>query len=442
MCLFAFLPTSSPAQDDPRAPYDAALEDVVGAYRLPDGQPLVVRLAYGGGLVIRDLASGRLAVVKSVEEDRYASGDGLTLRFLRDAAGSVREARYTGPGGREAEAPRIPLVFEPVSFTSGDATLEGTLVLPATGGPHAAVVIQPGSSWILRESAESLETAITFAAHGIAGLAYDKRGYGDSGGETLVPFRTTAGDAAAAAETLVHRFDVNPDWIGIWGLSQGAWIAPLAARENDAIGFLVLVGAPGTSPARQEIQRVRARARAEGLPAEEVEAAGRFLELSFAYGGTGLGWDAYAAARRSAEGKPWLRWVWSPEEPGFDHFGWGRMNGHHNPLPALLELREPVLALWGEHDVNVNPEVHRSIFEVALDAAGNPDYTLLVVPEAEHVLQVAASSASGDAVDRIAPDVWPTVIEWVRARTDRGGRTYRFDSGAGLDRTESPPSPR
>ena len=425
LLLGLLLASSLRAQDDPRGAYDADLEELVGAYRLPGGNPVVVRLAHGGGLVARDLETGLLVVLERRGPDRFGSGDSVIARFVPDRDGKAREIRWTRSGQSEIAAPRIPLRFETVGFASGEASLEGTLVSPAGDGPHPAVVVQPGSSWILRESAESLETAITFAAYGIAGLAYDKRGYGASTGATLVSFDTTADDAAAAAGALVNRFDVNPDWIGIWGLSQGAWIAPLAAARTDAIRYVVLVGAPGTSPARQEIQRARARATAEGLAPEDIQAAGRFQELSFWYGETGLGWEDYAAAREAAEGSPWLRWVWSPTEPGFDNFGWGRLNGYHNPLPALLVLREPILALWGEHDVNVDPEVHRSIFEVALDAARNPDYTLLIVPDADHVLQTATSRASASARDRIAPGVWPTVIQWVVERT-RGPITSRF----------------
>ena len=404
------------AQDDPRSAYDARLGAFVGAYRLPGGDPLVFRLANGGGLVVRDLESGLLAVVEAIGDDRFVSGDSIGASFLRGPDGAVREVRWQRIG-ESVSATRIPLSFETIAFASGDATLEGTLVLPGREGPHPAVVIQPGSSWILRESAESLETAITFAAYGIAGLAYDKRGYGSSSGATLVSFDETARDAAAAAEALTDLFDVNPDWIGIWGLSQGAWIAPLAAMRSEAIRYVVLVGAPGTSPARQEIQRARNRAIAERLPPEDVEAVSRFQELSFRYGDTGLGWEEYARARAEAEGRPWLRWVWAPTEPGFDNFGWGRLNGAYNPLPALLALREPVLALWGEHDVNVDPEVHRSIFEIALDAAGNRDFTLTIVPDADHVLQVATSRASADVQDRIAPGVWDSVVGWVRERT-------------------------
>lgn len=431
LTLLPLVPASGQERSDHHA--------LVGAYRLPSGDPVVIRLAAGGGLVARDLETGLLAVLRSVESDRFASGDSVVARFLRDEAGLPMSIRWKRPGSPELLASRVALTFETIAFSSDSTTLAGTLVIPEGGGPHPAVVVQPGSSWIVRESAESLETAITFASYGIAGLAYDKRGYGSSTGATLAPFETTALDAAAAAASLMDRFDVNPAWVGMWGLSQGAWIAPLAARRTEAIRYVILVGAPGTSPARQEIQRVRAKARAEGLSPAEVEAVGRFQELSFWYGETGTGWDAYAEARRAAEGKPWLRWVWSPEEPGFENFGWGRWNGYHNPLPALLELRVPVLALWGEHDVNVDPEVHRSIFEVALDAAHNPDYTLIIVPGADHVLQAASSGASADVGDRIAPGVWPTMIEWVWART-RGGKapTYRIRSGVhDLSRDES-----
>lgn len=411
---------SALAQDDP-------LQVLVGAYRLPSGDPLVIRLGEEGRLVARDLETRILTVLEPRGEHRFESGDSVSASFRQDRDGAIGEVRWTRPGGVDLPAPRIQLIFETVRFSSTDASLEGTLVLPGGEGPHPAVVIQPGSSWILRSSAESLETAITFAAYGIAGFAYDKRGYGSSTGDRLVSFDITARDAAAAAEALTGRFDVNPNWIGIWGLSQGGWIAPLAATRTDAIRYLVLVGAPGTSPARQEIQRIRAKAEAEGLAADDVMAAVRFQELSFRYGKTGLGWEEYATARRAAEGRSWLRWVWSPEEPGFDNFGWGRLNGYYNPLPALLELREPVLALWGEYDVNVDPEVHRAIFEVALDAAGNPDHTLVIVPGAEHVLQAAGSRASADVQDRIAAGVWPRVIEWVRERTLGARDTARAD---------------
>lgn len=111
-----------------------------------------------------------------------------------------------------------------------------------------------------------------------------------------------------------------------------------------------------------------------------------------------------------------LRYVWSPADPDPDNFLWGRLNGAYNPLPALLFLDEPILALWGEYDVNVLPEIHRSIFEVALDAAGNRHAELDIVPAADHVLQAAGSRDPSSVEDRYAPGVWERMADWMEER--------------------------
>jgi alpha-beta hydrolase superfamily lysophospholipase len=70
---------------------------------------------------------------------------------------------------------------ETVHFASGDITLAGTLVFPEGSQPHPAVVLLHGSGPQKRD----LVTARWFAAEGIAALAYDKRGVGQSGGDFL-----------------------------------------------------------------------------------------------------------------------------------------------------------------------------------------------------------------------------------------------------------------
>jgi len=67
-----------------------------------------------------------------------------------------------------------------VRFPSGKATLAGTLTLPPGHGAHPAVVYVSGSGDTLREESHWLDAL--FVSHGIAVLAYDKRGVGQSGG--------------------------------------------------------------------------------------------------------------------------------------------------------------------------------------------------------------------------------------------------------------------
>jgi pimeloyl-ACP methyl ester carboxylesterase len=392
---------------------DMAPGELVGAY-MADGGVVLVGSASAEAITVRDLDGGLRGRFVQVEPDRFEQ-DGVTLMVRRDR-GAITGLEIGATGATSRVARRIPLRFEEVRWSSAGTDLTGTLVLPPADGPFPLMIAQPGSSWQTRYNEHGMFTALTFAAHGIAGLAYDKRGFGGSGGEQLVAFSTTAADLAAGVEAMRLRFDLNPRKIGVFGLSQGGWVAPLANTMTDGIRYLVLVGAPGTTPARQEIQRAVQVLRAEGYPGVDVEAIREFQEIAFRYGSTGEGWQRYVAARNAAEGKPWLRRVWSPAEPGAGNWMWGRLNGDYNPLPALLALRVPVLALWGEFDLNVDPEVNRSIFEVALDAAGNPDHMLVIVPDADHELEAAISPAAALETEPFAAGVWDRIVEWLLLR--------------------------
>src|SRR6267154_2951537 len=116
-----------------------------------------------------------------------------------------------------------------VHFASGDITLAGTLVLPERSQPHPAVVLFHGSGPQKRD----LFTARWFAAEGIAALAYDKRGVGESGGDfRKVPFMELCDDGLGAIKYLKSRKEIDAKRIGVWGLSQGGWLGPLAASRS------------------------------------------------------------------------------------------------------------------------------------------------------------------------------------------------------------------
>ena len=406
---------------------DLSPDSLVGAYRTETGGLFLIGVVSGRGMQVRDMERGPRGVLEKLEEGVYGR-DGIRVEVARGDEGEIRGLEVTVAGERRA-ARRVPMRVEGIAWMSDGARIAGTLLVPAGEGPFPLVVAQPGSSWQTRYNEYGVFPALMLVASGTAALIYDKRGFGESGGERLVSFRQTARDLAAGVDALRSRFDIDPTRVGAFGLSQGGWIAPLAATMTDGIHFLVLVGAAGTSPARQEIQRARAVLRAEGYPPEEVEAIGRFQELAFHYGATGEGWEAYLEARSAAEGKGWLDKVWSPTEPGPDYWLWGRLNGSYNPLAALLELDVPLLAVWGEYDTNVLPDVHRSIFEVVLDYTDHADHTLLVVPGADHTLEIpdpdawpaGAAPAALMGGTPFKEDAWRRIVQWVQAHTDGPG---------------------
>ena len=89
--------------------------------------------------------------------------------------------------------------------------------------------------------------------HGLAVLAYDKRGVGQSGGtypgESPHPFTidTLARDAEAAVHFLATRPEIDHDRIGLAGHSQAGWIIPLAASREPAVRFAVVFSGPAVT---------------------------------------------------------------------------------------------------------------------------------------------------------------------------------------------------
>lgn len=144
---------------------------------------------------------------------------------------------------------------EEVEFVSHGAKLAGSIILPA-GDIRAAVVFVHGSG----KQARNLHWARRFADAGIAALVYDKRGAGKSGGEYEERHNVgeknlslLADDALAAVYRLKSHAALKNKPLGLAGISQAGWIAPLAARRSDAVKFLVMWSGPVCKVSEEDI---------------------------------------------------------------------------------------------------------------------------------------------------------------------------------------------
>jgi uncharacterized protein len=82
----------------------------------------------------------------------------------------------------------------------------------------------------------------TLPPAGYAVFTFDRRGEGASTGEPSAGrFELLAADANAVAGALAAHDDVDARRIGLWGISQGGWVAPLAAVRSGRAAFLVLL---------------------------------------------------------------------------------------------------------------------------------------------------------------------------------------------------------
>ncbi len=407
---------ASTARGNERENYELThWDDYVGSYELQPGHYLSIGLNWGGGLTYLDSQNGRFGRLRQTSKDHYADDERMKIVFLRDHRGHITGMKCSANNGAEVQANALALSYVPLSIPSGAATLAGTLILPPKPGPHPAIVLNGGASWIVRE--QVLEEALLYAAQGFAAFVYDKQGWGESIGEKTVPFATSARDILAIVDYLRYsRMDLNPKRIGISTYSQSGWYGTLAASMSTSIGFLVLNVPSATFVYRQEFQRVESELRADDFTPEHIRDALSFMGLMSRFSRTGEGWNQYATTRESASQQPWFHYLFAPKTPDPSNWRWGRMNWEYNPLPALMKISAPTLVLLGEEDKKVLPEVNRSVFEMAFDAAGNHDAVIEIVPNMNHDLVVSYHGGRKEATpNQIVPELLALRLQWLKA---------------------------
>lgn len=153
------------------------------------------------------------------------------------------------------------MVVERVHFDSAGVRLAGDLYLPA-GKASTAVVV--AGSWTTVKEQMAARYARGLAARGIAALAFDFRGFGESGGlprDAELPARKVA-DLKAAAYFL--RSSVDVEQVCALGVCAGAGYVAGAAASFDSVALVApwlhdasLVGSVfgGASGVRRRLDR-------------------------------------------------------------------------------------------------------------------------------------------------------------------------------------------
>jgi uncharacterized protein len=312
---------------------------------------------------------------------------------------------------------------EAVHFASGKITLAGTLVLPAGSGRHPAVVLFHGSGAQQRD----LFTARWFADQGIAALAYDKRGVGESTGDfRAVPFMELCDDGLAAVEYLKLRKEVDAKQIGVWGLSQGGWLGPLAASRSADVSFVIAVSGPGVSPGEQMIVYYANELRSEGVAESDVGEASTLRRNVWNYLSSGIGYEMAKTELEQARTKRWYKQAKAQQDDLFgplqtpaelskpDHpgFNWFQHEMNYDPVPALRAVRVPALFLFGDRDQLIPVAESVAAIRRVLAEDQHHDFTIREFPNDDHQMRLTTSAASG-AID---PEYLKTMREWLASR--------------------------
>lgn len=306
---------------------------------------------------------------------------------------------------------------EDVTFANSATHLAGTLMTPLSAGPHAALVLAHGSGPQDRNG--TLPFARFLVRHGIAILTFDKRGVGASQGDwRKASFEILADDALAAVAFLRSRPHVDAKRIGLFGVSQGGWVGPLAASRSRDVALVVSVSGPGVTPGEQMLDMIEAELRLSEVPEPEVQEALGLTHLAFRYGRTGAGWGEYAAALARSRERSWLPYLRLPANLQDGQWEQQRLFYHYDPAPALASLRCPVLALFGGKDSGVPAEKNRSRWQEALTRVRHREHDLIVIPAANHVMFEASSGSMFEipSLDRFVPEYRMILLDWLRGR--------------------------
>jgi pimeloyl-ACP methyl ester carboxylesterase len=377
--------------------------------------------------------SGDIRALYPTDRDRFVSGPGAgvskpiesRLEFQRDGAGRISSLNWQ----REGAAPRIARRVEierreDVRFSNGDVQLAGTLIAANADRKYPALILVHGSG------AEDREYVLPFARflirHGIAVLGYDERGVGGSTGDwNTASFEDLAGDVVGAFEYLKTRSDIDATQIGLLGWSQAGWIMPLAAVRAKDLAFLISVSGAGVPAAETTIDQAQNEMTARGMKPQTVTDIVAIMKLQYRFARTGEGWEAYAAAREKLAarlGSPPANLPGTPDHPYWQFI---RRLYFYDPAPTLRQLQVPTLALFGELDNNIMAEKNMATWEAALEDGGHRDFTLRILPKANHMQLEAkvGSNAEMVSLQRFVPAYFTTVRDWLAERIRGFGAT-------------------
>ncbi len=318
-----------------------------------------------------------------------------------------------------------------VAFESGDTTLRGTVVMPAGPGPHPAVVYVPGRGCSSRNG--GLRRLRWLAERGIAGLAYDNRGAGDSEGSCKTStIETESRDIRAALQTLSERDDIDADRVGLWGNSAAGWYIPHAvARSEGEVAFVVEKVGPATRVEAQQKDNAALIAEEMGLAPGDSAKALAYVDLMFATDrpnnvvfsemqdllahGDSTGWaDQFLVRDPNIGDVP-------ATAAGLDSL-WVRRYAY-DPADDLRQMDMPVLVVYGAEDRIVPARENAPLMRRLL--ADNKNARVVVVPKTGHGLGHGSEMRTLSAPDgrydthywkfyRVAPDYIGPLLDFFR----------------------------
>ena len=312
--------------------------------------------------------------------------------------------------------PPFPYKVENVYFENktDNVKLAGTLTLPESAVTSPALILISGSGpqdrdeFILGHK-PFFVLADFLTRNGIAVLRYDDRGTGESTGKySEATTKDFAADARAALQFMKNHKAIDSRHIGLVGHSEGGLIAPMIASESNDVAFIVMLAGPGLNG--EEILYLQSEliARAEGENESDIKKA---LEASKKI------WDIaredykYEKLVKKIQ-KVYMEYIDKMTKEEKQKAGltpanitagiqqvlspWFRYFLSYDPVPALKKVKCPVLALYGEKDLQVPPRQNIEAVRKALIKGGNKNIVVEEIENLNHLFQYSQTGSPSE----------------------------------------------
>lgn len=308
--------------------------------------------------------------------------------------------------------PPFPYTIEEVSFTNGDATLRGTLILPENSNEDTSVLIMITGSGLQNRDEEAFGhkpfavIADALARQGIASLRYDDRGFGESTGDIInCTVDDLKNDAAAGIALLRKRFN----HVGALGHSEGGTIAMILGGDN-SVDFAVSLAGMTVSGKDLLLKQNRDALAEMGMSEAVIDNYCRHLAA---------GMDSAIAGREIVPVTDGTLPTALTENlnKAFEQFrtpymrSFLKLSAHE----SLAASTVPLLVLNGTKDRQVGCE--ENLAEVTAASDGKP-YTVKAYEGLNHFFQHAVTGKFdeyGKIDETISPEVLTDIISWIKS---------------------------
>lgn len=257
-----------------------------------------------------------------------------------------------------------------------------------------------------------------FVCNGVNVLSYDQRGVGESTGNWFLT------SPAQKAEDVVSVYDafrrdrhVDARRIGVWGFSNGGWVAPLVTLRRP-IAFMILKSAPAESVlgnVHYEVVQEMRRHHASNTEIAQALTMWHTVEQAL-FGKTS--WKAASRALAAARRKPWYKYSLMPKlgVPPTRAVADGlRRYLDYDPSATLRHVTTPTLALYGALDKKVDSaHSERRMREYLTEHAR--DVTIRMFANASHTLVLSKTGYDAEPPERYVRNYPRIMIAWLAER--------------------------